>query len=498
MAYWNGYQILRWDMKNNYVKLTKESQKMRRKLLLFGILGCSIGMTFAGGQVELSRQQALEIVQVNQDGTNEPYVYITRDVLGTLQLIKKLKGSQSDCVSEAMDTLYGYCTAEKSCVPAQLVFQTIYDVVDLLKAETLALSGVEADALRSLWRKLCDHHDHSIYVSEEDLKRVLPQTRAPRTPMGGGRPPAISQEIIAGVNYILDVQPTSIDHVVTIDGIIKGDLYIDHSPLANIFFENSGSSDPLHYDSRIIALDGTTSTLEQCKLQFNSTMWVDGATDRVGVGISTPVYKMDIRGAADVGALQALAINNAAKAIHLRTGGGATATIEIHSQLGTGAASTTGASIDIHSEVGGVRVQSGLASTADAIKIIADGVTGGIDIDSGSGGASDADGGPITINTGAGGSTGTNNDGGSITIATGNGGSAGTDNDGGAITMTTGNGLSTGGAIAILSGNGSGALAADQAGPITITGGTNAGTAIGSPITVTAGVGGTTSGTGGA
>lgn len=71
---------------------------------------------------------------------------------------------------------------------------------------------------------------------------------------------------------------------------------------------------------------------------------------------------------------------NAALAIYLHANGGTSETVDIHSDQGTGVAS-----INVHSDVGGVTVASGLAS-ADAINITASDAGGGIDIDSGTAG----------------------------------------------------------------------------------------------------------------
>ncbi|MBT5015078.1 hypothetical protein HOM50_01570, partial [bacterium] len=512
---------------------------MYRKLLL-GIL-LSFAGTLSAEQLNVQRtltyKQAMEIVEMNQEDNN-PYCYITSDIRGALALIKKLKQEKSSCVSDSMNSLYQYCTGDRGCVPAQLVFQTIYDIVDHLKVKTFILTAGEADSLRSLWKKLCNTQDRSIYVSDADLKAILPMTRAPRTPIGGGRPPAISQEIISGVQYVLDEQPTSVDHVVTIDGVIKGDLHIDHEPVATIFFDNTNTADPTHYDSRIRAIDGSGSVLEQGKLELNSTMWVDAATDRVGVGINTPTYKVDIRGFTDVGALQALAINDDPKSIHLNANGGTTETIDIGAIQGTGEGAAT-ASVYVHSTVGGVTAQSSAnlaeavrieatnagttaavhitsAGTANAstIKIDATGETGGVDVDAGDGGTTTA-GGAIAITAGTGGSTSAN--GGVVDIDAGPGGASGS-GDGGAVTINAGAagataGTGAGGALTMVAGAG-GATSGDggdatlnagaaiggtnnAGGDLTMAAGVSTGTTTGGKVDIDAGQGGAT-GIGGA
>jgi len=71
-----------------------------------------------------------------------------------------------------------------------------------------------------------------------------------------------------------------------------------------------------------------------------------------------------------------------AQTIYLHADGGTSETIDIHSDQGTGVAS-----INVHSDVGGVTIASGLAS-ADAININASDAAGGIDIDAGTNGIS--------------------------------------------------------------------------------------------------------------
>ena len=88
---------------------------------------------------------------------------------------------------------------------------------------------------------------------------------------------------------------------------------------------------------------------------------------------------------------------DAAQTIYLHANGGTNETIDIHSDQGTGVAS-----INVHSDVGGVTVASGLGS-ADAININASDAAGGIDIDYGTGGmAIDGADGAFALVTGTG------------------------------------------------------------------------------------------------
>lgn len=68
---------------------------------------------------------------------------------------------------------------------------------------------------------------------------------------------------------------------------------------------------------------------------------------------------------------------NVAQVIYLHANGGTSETIDIHADQGTGVAS-----VNVHSDVGGVTISSGLSS-ADAINITASGAAGGIDMDAG-------------------------------------------------------------------------------------------------------------------
>jgi hypothetical protein len=74
------------------------------------------------------------------------------------------------------------------------------------------------------------------------------------------------------------------------------------------------------------------------------------------------------------------ATTDAAQTIYLHANGGTNETIDIHSDQGTGVSA-----IDIHADVGGIDIDSGL-STADAINITCSDLAGGIDIDSGTSG----------------------------------------------------------------------------------------------------------------
>ncbi|MCK5019454.1 MAG: hypothetical protein KAS32_20515, partial [Candidatus Peribacteraceae bacterium] len=86
------------------------------------------------------------------------------------------------------------------------------------------------------------------------------------------------------------------------------------------------------------------------------------------------------------------ATEDAAAAIYLHANGGVSETVDIHSDLGTGVDS-----VNIHSDVGGLTLTSGLAS-ADAININASDAAGGIDIDCGTAGfIVDATAGPVSL-----------------------------------------------------------------------------------------------------
>jgi len=71
---------------------------------------------------------------------------------------------------------------------------------------------------------------------------------------------------------------------------------------------------------------------------------------------------------------------DAAQTIYLRANAGVSETIDIHADQGTGLNS-----INVHSDVGGITLDAGLAS-ADAFNIIASDIAGGIDIDAGTAG----------------------------------------------------------------------------------------------------------------
>lgn len=73
---------------------------------------------------------------------------------------------------------------------------------------------------------------------------------------------------------------------------------------------------------------------------------------------------------------------DAAQAIYLHANGGTNETIDIYSDQGTSVAS-----VNIHSDLGGLTLASGLAS-ADAINLTASNAAGGIDVDYGTGGLS--------------------------------------------------------------------------------------------------------------
>jgi len=113
----------------------------------------------------------------------------------------------------------------------------------------------------------------------------------------------------------------------------------------------------------------------------------ENATDAIVINSAAGGIDITSAGAAgeDIDITASSSINlvsneDAAQSIYLHADGGTNETIDIYSDQGTGAAS-----VYIHSDVGGVTIDSTLAS-ADAINIGASDAAGGIDIDSGTGG----------------------------------------------------------------------------------------------------------------
>lgn len=115
-----------------------------------------------------------------------------------------------------------------------------------------------------------------------------------------------------------------------------------------------------------IATDGATANTIKVRL----------ADDIVSVASITSTDDFDVLG----GTTTIVSDDAAGQDIYLHANGGVGETIDIHSDLGTGVAS-----IVVHSDVGGLTFDSGLAS-ADAINITASNAAGGIDIGSGTAG----------------------------------------------------------------------------------------------------------------
>lgn len=89
---------------------------------------------------------------------------------------------------------------------------------------------------------------------------------------------------------------------------------------------------------------------------------------------------VDLTLSSAAGRIDMVAGEDAAQAIYIRANAGTSETIDIHADQGTGVAS-----VNVHSDVGGVTIASGLAS-ADAINITASNAAGGIDVDAGTAG----------------------------------------------------------------------------------------------------------------
>ena len=107
-------------------------------------------------------------------------------------------------------------------------------------------------------------------------------------------------------------------------------------------------------------------------------------------GLLTCQLGIDVSGADAV----LTSATNAGQDIYLHANGGVAETIEIYADQGTGTAGA--ASIYMHSDDGGITIDSGIAA-ADAIVINASDAVGGIDMDCGSGGFDLLSGGAVSI-----------------------------------------------------------------------------------------------------
>lgn len=104
---------------------------------------------------------------------------------------------------------------------------------------------------------------------------------------------------------------------------------------------------------------------------------IDGAA---ASNVTTTGAGIDLTLSSVLGSVLVESTEDAALAIRLHANGGTSETIQIHSDLGTGAAS-----LDLLSDVGGITLTAGLA-TADAINLVTSAAGGGIDVDAGTAG----------------------------------------------------------------------------------------------------------------
>ncbi len=109
-----------------------------------------------------------------------------------------------------------------------------------------------------------------------------------------------------------------------------------------------------------------------------SSVVIDATIGGIDITASGAGAGEDINITATGSSVNITSTENSSLAIYLHANAGSSEAIDIHSDQGSGVAS-----INIHSDVGGVTVASGLAS-ADAINLEA--AAGGIDVDSGTGG----------------------------------------------------------------------------------------------------------------
>jgi len=146
--------------------------------------------------------------------------------------------------------------------------------------------------------------------------------------------------------------------------------------------DGAGNTDVIGYDANI-QTDGATANTLKIRLSDDVTT-VGALTAGVNLNMSTGICTID-------------SDSNGAQAIYLHADAGVNETIDIYSDQGTNPAS-----IYVHSDVGGLTFDSGLAS-ADAININASDAAGGIDVDYGTGGmnVAGANGG-FTLTTGTG------------------------------------------------------------------------------------------------
>lgn len=133
----------------------------------------------------------------------------------------------------------------------------------------------------------------------------------------------------------------------------------------NIVSSNAGGGIDIDSGTAGIAIDST------------GAISLDGAA---ASNFSVSGAGIDLTLASSAGTVIINAGEDAAQAIYLHANGGTSETIDIYADQGTSATS-----INVHSDVGGITLNSGLAS-ADAININASNAGGGIDVDAGTAG----------------------------------------------------------------------------------------------------------------
>jgi len=245
-------------------------------------------------------------------------------------------------------------------------------------------------------------------------------------PDGAGNVNVVGGTNCGSVGAVANTVTINVDNAPTFTGLITGQLGLDISGATAVLTAATDAADTiyLHADAgtsetiRLHADQGTgvgSVTLESdvggltllsglasddainitatnggvdvdAALQINIAS-SENATDAIVINSSAGGIDITSAGAAgeDIDITASSSINvvsneNAAQSIYLHANGGVNETVDIHSDQGTGAAS-----VYIHSDVGGVTIDSTLAS-ADAINIGASNAAGGVDIDSGTGG----------------------------------------------------------------------------------------------------------------
>jgi hypothetical protein len=208
--------------------------------------------------------------------TEEYYIHTSANIKETLEMICSLYEKYPQECTENMHLLHDFhTTISQEHTPDVLFLVALYDTITSFGTQKIPYDQQQLTTLLQAWKEITNQNSKLFFLLEYDATQV--SLRAPR-PSALGPLPQTSQEIAAAIEDALS--KLDLSSTATFDGYLNAPLHIIYPPSAPIYFNNTNTGTPDHFDDIIEVSGGNPGTAELGTLTINDAMAFTG----IGLG----------------------------------------------------------------------------------------------------------------------------------------------------------------------------------------------------------------------